>query len=188
VIARGVLFAAACGLALSSLGCSSPRQQTEPPDSTARPAPSASASAALAPSASASSASPPASVSWAGSYTSLPATFYVYDGGEWKGVHFRGDDAAVALGEGTLSLTLDTKSGSVRGTGSGSLGDIVVAGAVTGEELTFSVLRKDPTDRGLTGTGVGKLVGSSATGTIRLSRGDAHVIREAKFSLTKPGH
>ena len=129
--------------------------------------------------------SPPASISWTGSYTSTPATFYVHDGGEWKGVHFRGDDAAVGLGEGTLSLTIDTKSGGVRGSGSGSLGDLVLAGAVTGEELTFSVLRKDPTDRGLTGTGVGKLSGSSATGTIRLSRGDAHVIREAKFTLSK---
>ena len=57
--------------------------------------------------------------------------------------------------------------------------------AVTGDELTFTVLRKDPLDRGLTGTGAGKVTAAATEGTMRLSRSDAHVIREARFSLAR---
>lgn len=146
---------------------------------------SAQASLPAAPSASASAAPAPTSVRWSGTYTSAPGTFYVRDGGEWKGVHFRGDDAAIALGEGALSFTVDRKTSLLRGAGSGPLGDVVLSGAVTGSEVTFSVLRKDAANRGLTGTGVGTIAGDSLTGTMRLSRGDAHVIREATFTLAK---
>lgn len=109
----------------------------------------------------------------------------MYDGGEWKGVRFRGDDASVGLGDGALEWTLDAKSGVLRGTGSGALGDIVLTGALTGEAVTFTVLRKDPKDRGLTGTGAGKIAAGGIAGEMRLSQGDAHVIRVAKFEATR---
>jgi hypothetical protein len=100
-------------------------------------------------------------------------------------VHFRGDDASVALGDGPLSFTIDPKTHEVHGTASGPIGDVTLSGAVTSDELTFTVFRKDPTDRGLTGTGVAKVTETGVTGSMHLSRGDAHVIREAKFTLTK---
>jgi hypothetical protein len=152
-----------------------------PPASSTKPSPSAIGSAA-APKKS-------APVTWSGTYQASPGSLYVYDGGEWKGVHFRGDDAATGLGEGPLSLTIDPATRELRGTASGPLGDVILAGVVsrdlaTDGAISFSVLRKDPSDHGLTGTGVGHLGASTLTGTMRLSRGDAHVIRDVTFSLT----
>ena len=150
---------------------------TAPSTSASVPAPSASA-ALPAP----EKAKP---VLWTGAYTSSPGSLYVYDGGEWKGVHFRGDDASIGLGEGTLSLTIDPNATALRGTGGGPLGDVILSGALDAKtgELSFTVLRKDTADRGFTGTGVGHVREGTLTGTMRLSRGDAHVIREATFTL-----
>jgi len=178
-----LLLSAILPLAFASWGCA--RSSGNEP--VADPAPPASAAApprATAP-ASASAAPAPTSFRWAGTYTAAPGSFYVYDGGEWKGVHFRGDDASVALGDGVLSLVVEPRSNVVRGKASGALGEAVITGAVTGDELSFSLLRADPMDRGLTGTGVGKVTGDTVSGTMHLSRGDAHVIREARFSLSK---
>jgi len=163
--------------------CSKPDAHSASP-----PAAASGAASAPPPSVSVSAApvsSAPPTVTWRGTYTSAPGSLYVYDGGEWKGFHFRGDDAAVALGEGALEVTIDDKTHVARGTIAGPLGDGVVTGAVTGSELSFSVLRKEAKDRGFTGTGSATIAGETATGTMRLSRADAHVIREAKFTLTK---
>jgi len=178
---RAPLVAAVLGVAL--FACNDPSSHGREPaaasssSSTTSPA----ASAAAAPSGSAASA--PAV--WTGSYASKPGSMYVYDGGEWKGVHFRGDDASVGLGDGTLALTLDPKTHLVHGTGAGSLGDLIITGAFdpASGEVSFSLLRKDTTDRGFTGTGVAHLSGSALSGSMRLSRGDAHVIRDADFAL-----
>jgi hypothetical protein len=148
------------------------------PLSSAQAATSASAVPPTAPAA-------PTVAIWTGTYTSAPGSMYVYDGGEWKGVHFRGDDASDGLGDGALSVTVDPKTHLVRGTGTGVLGEVVISGAVTDKEMTFSILRKDTTDRGLTGTGVGTVNGSAVSGSMKLSRGDAHIIREVKFTLAK---
>jgi hypothetical protein len=188
---RTALLAAllACVSSLAVSACNdAPRGGNEP--ASAVPAPSAS-STKPAPSASASAAAPKRSapMTWSGAYQASPGSLYVYDGGEWKGVHFRGDDASVGLGEGPLSFTIDPGTRELRGTASGPLGDVILAGVVsrdlaTDSALSFSVLRKDPADHGLTGTGVGHLGEHTLTGTMRLSRGDAHVIRDVTFSLT----
>jgi hypothetical protein len=180
------LIRALTSVALTGIvGCSKPSSDS----AAASPSASASSSAPMAsssvPSASASAAAARAPVAWAGTYTSTPGSLYVYDGGEWKGVHFRGDDASDGLGTGSLSFTIDPTTRQVHGVGAGPIGDVVITGAVTGDEVSFTALRKDTTDRGLTGTGVGKLSQGALTGTMRLSRGDAHVIREAKFDLSK---
>jgi hypothetical protein len=171
----------------ASVACSNPSSAGGAAGSSASASPAASAAAPPAASASGkpAAAAPTGPVAWNGTYSSAPGSMYVYDGGEWKGVHFRGDDASIGLGDGPLTLTVDAKTGIVRGTGTGPIGDVILTGAVTGEELTFSVLRKDTADRGFTGTGSGKLSGDTCEGVMRLSRGDAHVIREAKFTLSK---
>jgi hypothetical protein len=183
-MSRAALLAApfACALALAAAGCT--------PSSSGGDTPASSSSASSKPSAPRASASavapkPPAPVVWSGSYASKPGSLYVYDGGEWKGFHFRGDDASIGLGEGKLSLTIDPKDPALHGTGTGPLGDVILTGASDAKtgEVTFTLLRKDTTDRGFTGTGVGHITGKTLTGTMRLSRGDAHVIRDATFSL-----
>jgi hypothetical protein len=122
---------------------------------------------------------------WSGKYASEAGSLYVVDGGEWAGLKWRGDDASTGLGEGVLALTLDGQTHRVAGTGSGVLGDIVLVGGVDGKTLMASVLRKDPLDRGLTGTAVGTIDGDRIDGTMRLSLADARVIRNAKFTLAR---
>lgn len=184
-----LLVSFACVLGLAAQGCSHSSSTGEAPTpassaSAATPAPSASGSAHVA--------SPPKAaatpVTWTGTYASAPGSLYVYDGGEWKGVHFRGDDASIGLGEGPMSFTIDPKTHELRGTASGPIGDVLLAGDVPADalehsEITFSILRKDTTDRGFTGTGVGKVTAGGIQGSMRLSRGDAHVIRDVKFDL-----
>jgi hypothetical protein len=140
--------------------------------------PSASASAERTP--------PPATSleTWTGKYDSEPGSLYVYDGGEWAGVTWRGDEAGVALGDGTLTLTVNRKTGAVRGTADGAVGSVVLAGSFADDTVTATVARKDPADRGLTGTLVAKVSGGALAGSMRLSAPDARVLREAKFTLS----
>ena len=172
----------AIGLGVAASACS--KAAPGPGDGAAAPSTSASAPAPSASAAATSPAKAPASA-WTGTYKSAPGSLYVIDGGEWAGVHVRGDDASTGLGSGPLFLTIDGATGLVRGTASGPLGEAILAGAasMTGGEVTFSVLRKDSTDRGFTGTGVGTRSGARLTGTMRLSLGDAHVLRDATFVL-----
>lgn len=163
---------AACALAALVGAC----DKKEPAPA---PAPSASASARSA----AVDAGPPRNV-WSGAYDAKPGTLSVPEGAEWKGVKFRGDDAGEALGAGTLRLEIEP-DGRVHGDGDGALGPFVVAGTQSGEVLTFSVLRKDPSDMGPTGTGRGTLTATALEGTIHAAKATGNVIREATFSLRR---
>jgi hypothetical protein len=122
--------------------------------------------------------------SWTGAYVSRPGSLYVVDGGEWAGVKWRGDDAGVGLGEGSMTLTVNRSTGEVRGAGEGPIGRVLFSGVVADDALTMSVGRQDPMDRGLTGTAVAKVSGDKMTGTMRLSVADARVIREATLVLS----
>lgn len=145
---------------------------------------SAPASAAVPASASASAAAPTAGPrTFKGTYTAAHAGFYVPDGAPYDGVKFRGDDAGDALGDGTLSITID-KDGIVSGEGAGPLGAITIAGIERDGDVTFTVARKDPNDLGGTGTGIGTLSAKSLDGTMRVSAYRAQIIREATFKLT----
>lgn len=110
-------------------------------------------------------------------------SLYVVDGGEWAGVKWRGDDASAGLGEGNLTITI--RGARVTGTGNGAIGDIVWVGSIEGERLTASIQRKDPLDRGFTGTAVGKASQDHIVGTMRLSGADARLIREVNYSLAR---
>ncbi len=151
-------------------------------------APSGSSSVAATASASASASAilPDPSVprSFSGTYTAARASFYVPDGGEYAGVKFRGDDAGDALGEGTLTISID-KDGIVSGEGDGPLGGFTVAGIERDGDLTFSVRRKDANDLGPTGTGIATMTDGALDGTLRVSAYRAQVIREVTFKLKK---
>ena len=127
----------------------------------------------------------PATSSWTGTYKAAPGPFYVPEGPEWKGVHFRGEDASTALGEGPMTVTFDPKDNRLHGTASGPIGDVTLSGAITKGEYAFTVARKDPRDRGPVGTGVATLAAEALTGTLRLSAADGRVLREAPFHLTR---
>ncbi len=110
------------------------------------------------------------------------------DGSEWSGVKWRGDDAGDGLGPGTLSLTLDPASKRVEGSLEGPLGAARIVGVYSGGAVTATLRRKNPTDRGFTGTLVGDVAAdkpNALSGTMRVSLGDGRLIREAPFTLAK---
>jgi hypothetical protein len=123
-------------------------------------------------------------VLWTGTYESRAGTLYVPDGGEWKGVKFRGDPSETGLGKGALHLEIDPR-GAMTGSIDGPLGPALVSGVARDGSLAGHVYRKDATDRGFTGTLSGELSGAHASGTMSLSQADARVIREASFTLER---
>jgi hypothetical protein len=158
--------------------CPHGERRLEPPDGSAPRASDSAAEAGPAP------ATLPDD-EWDGSYVSEAGSLYVVDGGEWANVKWRGDDASAGLGRGEVSITVRGAVGRVEGSASGAIGDVVWLGAVDGDTLTASILRKNPSDGGLTGTAVGKVSREQIVGTMRLSLADARVIREAKFTLNR---
>jgi hypothetical protein len=169
------------------LGCTPGKSSAESAGSTG-----VTTAVAVPPAESASVALPSASASaevsvekWSGKYVSAAGSVYVFDGGEYAGVNWRGDEAGTGLGEGTVSLSVDRKLGLVRGAAGGPIGDVVLTGAISGDTITASVLRKDPLDRGFTGTAVVKAEGDRLVGTMRLSVANARVVREASVTLTR---
>ena len=147
-----------------------------------RPTPEAAQDTAAAPGASDPSAPPPAPkpLSFTGTYEAAPATMFIPREGdvpnaiEWAGTKFRGDDAGVGRGAGTLKLAVDD-SGRVQGEGSGSLGAFTVSGMKNGDRVaaTFRGAGSDA----LFGTFDLKVHGGEAKGEGRASDGNAYVVR-----------
>ncbi len=173
----------------AALGCSRPTG-TEPSADAAPAAPLAHSSLGT-PVASATGATeagtPAGLISYAGTYTSKPGSLSVPDGGEWAGVTFRGGDASVGLGDGTLVMAIDAKTGRAEGTSEGSMGALVLSGILRDGILSFTLVPKDRAE-GLTGSAMGKL--ASATegtfeGTMNLSLATANVLRAASFTLAR---
>jgi hypothetical protein len=84
-----------------------------------------------------------------------------------------------------LTLTVDRLGGSVHGVASGPIGDAVLLGTRAGDAITASVSRRDPLDRGFTGTLRLNLSGERLFGTMRLSVSDARLVREASVTLSR---
>lgn len=170
---RALGVALVCVLA----GCSKPETGAAPVASVSVAAP------VVAPSASGSGTGTGTAVaSWTGKYASTPGTLFVPDGGEWSYVKWRGDESKDGLGEGTLALEITGTQ--VTGTLDGPLGPATVRGIVDGTQVTGWIERKTASDMGFSGTLIGTL-GATLEGTMRLSVHDAHIIREAKFSLAR---
>ncbi len=127
-------------------GCSKANDSPAPPD-----APSGARSAtSAAPTASPSAASAVKSGAmdaaatdgrWSGHYAAMPGTFSVPDGGEWAGVRFRGEDASVGLGDGTLSVTVDP-AGRAQGTLDGPLGPLRVTGELGADGFSAALVAR----------------------------------------------
>jgi hypothetical protein len=100
-------------------------------------------------------------------------------GGERSGFRVAGSCDA----HGTLTVTVDGASGRATGEVGGPLGPANVEGLVADGKLTAAVRRKDPTDRGFTGTLAGAITGDKVDGTMSMSLGQASSLRSATFSL-----
>lgn len=131
---------------------------------------------------------PAKSVAWSGTYKASAHGFYMPrdapNAGDWKSITFQGEDAGDGVGEGNLDVQIDP-AGKVVGTIAGPVGPATVTGLVADGTLSAHVQRKDPSDRGLTGTMEGKAGPDKIDGTMHLSNADASLIRSATFSLAK---
>ena len=114
-------------------------------------------------------------------YTIVPGTLYVPNSAGWSGVKFKNDPSRM-LGDGTLTLTVDT-GGRISGVSEGGpLGNTIIEGTAAGSTLLATIRRKDPSDMGLTGTLVATVAGKKLQGTMKLSESNAAVVREAAIT------
>jgi hypothetical protein len=117
---------------------------------------------------------------WSGSYTATVGTLYIPP--DWKNVRWTGVDSG-GMGEGALAISIEPSSGRVVGTVDGPLGPALIDGFVSEGKLTATLVRKDPSDRGFTGTLIGAIEHDRATGTMSVSTAQANAIRTATFTL-----
>jgi hypothetical protein len=172
-------------LLLTLLACEkSPASTSTAPATSASTSTSTSTSNSTSPSTSASPATE-APQTFTGTYTAKEGTLFVPDGGEWSGVKWRGDDAGIGLGDGTLLLKIEPKTGRAEGTADGALGGLVLSGSQDQGILGFTLAPKDVADRGFSGTAQGKVAGEAIEGTMNLSLAGGNVIRTATFTLKK---
>ena len=170
-------------LAATSLGCK------------AKDAPPSAASAAAEPGSGAASgananapavAEAPKTRTFEGTYEAAPGTMFVPREGdvpnaaEWAGTKFRGDDAGVGRGPGTITLRLEP-SGEVAGEGAGSLGAFTLVGQKLGERLRGTLRGAGP--ESFQGTFDLALANEGASGTAAVSDGEARVVRTLTITL-----
>jgi hypothetical protein len=170
-LVSGVMLALACSKPSSESGGTAASTGV----SSASPTVSSAASAA-------SAGATPTTQSWSGSYKAVAAALTAAtDGGK---VRWSSLDASTGVGEGTLVVVLDSASGRATGTVDGVLGPAVLEGRLAGDQLAAAVRRKDPADRGFTGTLLGAVSGAHATGTMTVSSAEGGILRTATFDLS----
>jgi len=176
----GCLLAVACvcaGACGKAAGGASPAPTSDPvAQSSASVAAPASAPAARAPA---------ATQTWKGAYKSAPATLSVPP--DLSKARWSDTPSTAGVGDGTLVVTVDGASHRVTGEVQGALGPGTLEGLLADGKLTASVRRKDPTDRGFTGTLVATVAGDHVEGTMNVSLGQASALRTATFSLALEG-
>ncbi len=146
----------------------------------AAPTPSTSAAASASAATAATAKPAAASGAFAGEYESAVTELAVPEGVKWKG----DAPADEGVGKGTVTLSVD-ESGVVSGSGTGALGDVILTGISRDGVVSGLVLRKSAADGGYTGTFYATEEQGALKGTIRVSKGNAGGLREAKFSLAK---
>jgi hypothetical protein len=171
---------------LSVCGCSRPAggdgASTAPSGSSQAPGAATPAAVGSAAASAAASASPAAATrTWKGEYKSTAAALAIPS--DRSKVHWSDAPSTTGVGDGTLTVTVDGASGRATGEVSGPLGPANVEGLVADGKLTAAVRRKDPTDRGFTGTLSGAIAGDKVDGTMSVSLGQASSLRSATFSL-----
>jgi hypothetical protein len=190
-MSRAILLALLLPLTLG--GCSKFGGEKGAPGADAS-TPSASASALAAPSASASAPRASASAvtgpaasaaTYAGTYTVAPATLHIPESKDYAHVKQAKDEPSKMVGNGTLSLSV-AADGRVTGEiDSGPAAPALVDGSLVGGEIRGVVLRKAPSDDGLTGTIVAKIGDASVDGKLSLAEANAAIVREGTVSLKK---
>lgn len=176
-------FLVACGLALGLAACSKPSAGGAEGSPSAAPSASvAAASPSAAPSAAGSTASPVGVArTFSGPYKSTAGTMATeppFAKRSWTG----NEPATAGLGDGKVTLSIDP-DGRVSGTLDGALGAGILEGRAAGASVSATLRRKDPSDRGFSGTLSGTVSGEQLTGGLTVSSGQGGLVRTATFSL-----
>ena len=155
----------------STVSTSASPSSTPTPSASAQPAPTAPAVAS--------------SGVWKGSYKSVAGTVTIpasLKAGTWTNA-----ETTVALGEGTLALTVDPATNRVSGAVEGPLGPASVAGFFADGGVTATIRRSDPADQGFTGTLEATASAAGLQGTMNGALGQASAVRTATFTLSNAG-
>lgn len=163
---------------LLAMGCGKPSAST-----TAEPGSSASATPASSIAATTSASATPAAApkTWRGTYKSAAASLDVPADFAKTWAH---KDLGGGTGDGAMTLSVDGATGRATGTLEGPLGPALLAGDVASGTLTATVRRKDPTDRGFTGTLRATVTADRIDGTMTLASADGAMQRSASLTLT----
>jgi hypothetical protein len=128
----------------------------------------------------ATAGSPLARRAWSGTYKTTAGTLYVPD--EWK-VRWHADDATTGIGDGHISVAVDTSNGGVRGEMDGPLGPALVDGYLADGGLSATIRRRDPHDHGFTGVLLGQETSARIEGTLNVSPATGGAVRGGTFTL-----
>jgi hypothetical protein len=171
---------------LFATACSHSSQEVGPAPSPSGNASASSAPVASAPAAASAATASSAPQSWRGKYSTTPTSLVVPK--DWSKTHWSSSDTTAGVGDGAITLTIDPATHRVTGTLDGAIGAAVVEGQLGTDGLTASVRRKDPTDKGLSGTLVATMAADKITGALTLTTGDGATLRAGTFSLAPDGH
>jgi hypothetical protein len=182
---RAVLSRLSVFVLLSFAACG---KKADPPASSTTTSAAVSASAAPVASASASAEKAAGSASLQGDFK---ASFVAKVGSVTVQPDVKDTTAAWAkdpgkdsVGPGTLALTI--AGNRVTGTGTGSLGDLVVEGRAEDKDVRAVLNPKDPNAaNAMTGVLHAKVDGDKIVGTLRVSGRNGNLVREAEVTLTK---
>jgi hypothetical protein len=160
----------------SATACDKPQADTHPV-ATSTPSSAPPAASATAPAR--------AAVAWGGSYKSTSGELYIPP--DWKSVHWTVKETSAGIGEGTIALTVDAASGRVQGMLEGPLGPARIDGLASDGKLTATIVRRDPADKGFTGTLIASLGGDRGEGTMNVALAEASALRAVTFTLSPEG-
>lgn len=189
---RAICALGALLVLLPSFGCDKAREGTKPAPSVSVPPDGATLVGSSSPR-STHSAWPPATPapssrsasSYSGTYSLSPGRLHIPDAKDYAGVKQAKDDPSKHVGEGVLSLAVDS-DGRVRGTiDSGPASPALIDGTLVQGQIRGTIRRKDPRDEGLTGTLEGKVTADIVDGELALSEASAAIVRQGKLSLKK---
>ncbi len=149
------------------------------PSASATPVASASASVAAVAAPAPAAAKPWFEGAWQGSFNAELFRIELPAGGvkEWKT-----DDGSKASGAGKLSLEVSA-DGTVSGTGTGALGELLVTGRVEGDRA--ALLLSPGAEGGFHGVLLATQTPEGMKGTLNASSGDSLQVRRAEVSLTR---
>jgi hypothetical protein len=128
-------------------------------------------------------AKPPAEARWSGTYASASGSLYIPP--DWKGVRWSVPEVQAGIGEGPIDLTIDSATGRVTGAVDGPLGPATLDGFANDGGVTATIVRKDPSDRGFTGTLVGAVESGKLTGAMNVAAAEVSAVRKATFTLAQ---